>query len=426
MKKIVKLTEQDLIKIIKRVILEEKKLDLINEQVEGVDKLTISGRTFFDDGKYSENSLIQGIGYNDLVNEIGKATNFLINNKDTQIFVKIVASESQVTNKDKEVNPPYPELPKKELSRLRAETMKAYLTNIFNSLISRGAISKMPIFEPSELLVGETPYERGVTNLRDPELRKKYESERFVKVELKIQSAHKCIVGLTVEVYYDKNNVCGENHCCDEAVFDVFFNEYLLNRVNLNNKTEGGQPCGNRSSGKIIIDNEMAKKIIGDTSRDIEVYTQAVRINNDAHSSAPRIKIMRGEDIIFDGCTQYYSERKDFSKKLILKLNNCGNWLWGGTSGQIKQENSEPIKIDKTFKLEDGYYSIMNGEPIKVQNLQYFAKKLRDTSFATDLGNNTFKANENLTINFWGLGQTPNDSKEILNIDKDKYFTFSR
>jgi hypothetical protein len=175
----------------------------------------------------------------------------------------------------------------------------------------------MPVFEPSETVFGNTEYAKGVDNPNDP----KYAPERFVRVELKLQSPYQCIIGLTIEVYYDKNNLCGRPHICDKAVFDIKLNGVVVGEANLNNKRDGG----NRTSGPITITDDLARRIIGNTSRDIVISTQCT-IEEDCHSSAPRVKISKDTTILFDGCTpDIRSDRGDRGEKVILILDNCGN-----------------------------------------------------------------------------------------------------
>ena len=198
----------------KLLITEEERIGILSlydivEQVKpaGKNEYTMSGQSFFDDGKYS------GFSKKDekkLKSDLEGAANFLTNNKGRIVYVKVIASESQVTNYDREKYPStgksedYTEeksLKPLELSRLRAETMKNYLKQYFSSLKSQGVITEMPIFEPSELMLGTTEYVKGKSNKNNPD----YNNERFVKVVLAIKPPEECIVGLTVQVMYVSN-----------------------------------------------------------------------------------------------------------------------------------------------------------------------------------------------------------------------------
>lgn len=96
------------------------------------------------------------------------------------IEVKIEASESQVTNYDREVEGNV-RLKKGELSTRRAATMKRILTELFESYLKEGIIKEMPVFTESVIKIGETPYIRGTSNPKDPI----YDKERYVNYSLK-------------------------------------------------------------------------------------------------------------------------------------------------------------------------------------------------------------------------------------------------
>jgi hypothetical protein len=286
---------------------------LLKEQSEQPRELTIFGQTFFGNGKWKQ---LSGEGINSLNNQLRQASIFLTENAGNVVYVKIIAGESKVTNYDTEETPKKP-VQTGYLSEKRAETLKKYLTEYFQNLVNVGSISQMPIFEPSEIAIGQTNYIPNVDNPNDP----KYVPERFVKVELKLQSPYQCIIGLTIEVYYDKNNLCGRPHICDKAVFDIKLNGVVVGEANLNNKRDGG----NRTSGPITITDDLARRIIGNTSRDIVISTQCT-IEEDCHSSAPRVKISKDTTILFDGCTpDIRSDRGERGEKVILILDNCGN-----------------------------------------------------------------------------------------------------
>jgi len=253
----------------KLLITEEERIGILSlydivEQVTpaGKNEYTMSGQSFFDDGKYS------GFSKKDekkLKSDLEGAANFLRNNKGRITYVKVIASESQVTNYDREK---YPSTGKSEdfteekslkpleLSRLRAETMKNYLKQYFSSLKSQNVISEMPIFEPSELILGNTKYVKGQSNKNNPD----YDKERYVKVILAIKPPEECIIGLTVEVMYKKDKSsqpsigtdgrpfsCRGDHDCDVALFDVRLNGVSIGRANLNNGEKNPPIGGDRT-----------------------------------------------------------------------------------------------------------------------------------------------------------------------------------
>lgn len=344
----------------KLLITEEERIGILSlydivEQVTpaGKNEYTMSGQSFFDDGKYS------GFSKKDekkLKSDLEGAANFLTNNKGRIVYVKVIASESQVTNYDREKYPStgksedYTEeksLKPLELSRLRAETMKNYLKQYFSSLKSQGVITEMPIFEPSELMLGTTEYVKGKSNKNNPA----YNNERFVKVVLAIKPPEECIVGLTVEVKYvaDKNAypsvgtdgrpfTCRGDHSCDVALFDVKLNGVSIGKADLNNGHQNPPFGGNRTSGKLVVDNAKAKAIIGNESKDIIISLQCLS-PEDCHSDRPEIRITKGNTVIFHQCTSAIGRGVTGDIK-VLELDNCGNLKRRGV------DSGGPKKVD--------------------------------------------------------------------------------
>jgi len=299
--------------------------NLLNEdESTGTKKeLIIQGQTFFENGKWKN---LSQEGLNEISPQLENASRFLIANKGSVVYVKIIAGESKVTNYDREESPKVPVSPG-YLSQKRAETMKQYLSKYFENLITNKNIDKMPIFEAPEIVIGQTEY-NGPQDLNDPTKLQQYETERFVKVELKIQASTECIVGLTIEVYYDPKQLCGRKHQCDAALFDVYLNQTKIGIANLNNYKDGGY----RTSGPLEVSNELAKQVIGETSRNIEIITICQDKTKDCHSSTPRVKVSKGSTVLYDGCTpEIRADRGEHGPKVILVLDPCGNPIQKGT-----------------------------------------------------------------------------------------------
>jgi hypothetical protein len=344
----------------KLLITEEERIGILSlydivEQVTpaGKNEYTMSGQSFFDDGKYS------GFSKKDekkLKSDLEGAANFLRNNKGRITYVKVIASESQVTNYDREK---YPSTGKSEdfteekslkpleLSRLRAETMKNYLKQYFSSLKSQNVISEMPIFEPSELILGNTKYVKGQSNKNNPD----YDKERYVKVILAIKPPEECIIGLTVEVMYKKDKSsqpsigtdgrpfsCRGDHDCDVALFDVKLNGVSIGKANLNNGEKNPPIGGDRTSGKLVVDDAKAKAIIGNESKDIVISLQCLS-PSDCHSDRPEVRISKGNTVLFHQCTPAIGRGVTGDIK-ILELDNCGNLKKKGV------DSGQPTKVD--------------------------------------------------------------------------------
>jgi len=305
----------------KRVVLTEQEVKeirglygLITEETE---PLVIQGSEFFDNGKWKNFSAKTKAT---LDAELEKAAKYIQDNRGSVVYVKIVASESQVTNYDKEVNP-HVKVQPGYLATRRAETMKDYITNYFQGLVNQKILDKLPVFEAFETKIGATSYKQGVDNPDD----KKYNDEKFVRVEMAIKPASECIVGLSVTVLYspdkDPNFPCRGNHQCDAANFDVLLNDVKIGEANLNNARDGGF----RSSAALKVTNDLAKQIMGDTPKNIVIQLQCKSQN--CHSDRPEIIIKKGTTILFNGCAPARSERGDTSRMTILTLDPCGNLI---------------------------------------------------------------------------------------------------
>ena len=295
----------------------------------GSDEMNLTGQSFFDNGKWKNMS---AKGKQELDSQLSKASEFLAAKKGRVVYVKINAGESQVTNSDNEVTP-HVQVEPGYLSEKRAATMKVYLTKYFESLKGQGIISQMPIFEAPFFKLGETSYTKGEDNPNDP----KYIPERFVDVELKLQSPEKCVVGLTVEVMYNKTKntsfPCRGGHQCNEAIFAVKLNGVKIGTANLNNANDGGD----RTSGKIVVTDAQAKQIIGNQSKDIIISLQCDSGSN-CHSSTPEIRISKEGSVIYWGCSPSISSRGETNEKTILVLDNCGNLKQKGVDTGNKGE----------------------------------------------------------------------------------------
>ena len=299
-----------------------KQYGLLKEATD--EPFVIEMRTLFDNGKYKKFS---EQSKQVLDSELQKAAEYIKNNQKGTPYVKIIAGESQVTNKDREVNPPKDVTPG-YLSTKRAEMMKNYISNYLKSLTDSGYLKTTPVFEAIETVIGSTTYDSAKDNPND----KKYEDERFVKVEISIKQPYECIVGLTVEVRYVKNTggvgsdgqplKCRGGHSCDRAIFDVKLNGVKIGVANLNNEID----AGDRSSGPLVITDALAKSIIGDTSKNI-IISLKCSSGASCHSSTPEIEVKKGTTVIFHQCAPSMTPYGDQNEMKILELDNCGNLL---------------------------------------------------------------------------------------------------
>lgn len=303
----------------------------LNEQE--VKPLIIQGNNFFENGKYKKFSQEAKATID---SELQKAAKYVQDNKGSIVYVKIIAGESQVTNYDKEVNPEKQVEPG-YLSNKRAEMMRTYITDYFQSLVNQKILDKVPVFEAFEVVIGKNTYQKGKDNPNDP----KYTPERFVRVELAIKPASACIVGLTITVLYNPNKdpkyPCRGNHQCDRANFDVLLNDVKIGEANLNNAKDGGF----RTSGPLQVTDDLAKQIMGGTPKNIVIQLQCKSDN--CHSDRPEVLIKKGSTVLFSGCAPAKSERGDISRMTILTLDPCGNLI-----PSLNQSDPNAKVVDET------------------------------------------------------------------------------
>lgn len=308
--------------------------NLINEAESG-NVINISSQSYFDNGKWKN---LNQEGNSELSKQMDeKVKPFLLNNKGSIVSVKITAGESQVTNVDNEVSPPKT-VEVGYLAKKRAETMKNKLSVYLNDLYAKGIISSKPEFQEPEIKIGETPYKKG-DNPNDP----RYIKERFVNVELTLKSPEDCVVGLTVEVIYDKQKnesfPCRGDHQCDEAKFNVKVNGVIIGVADLNNKVDSGSRYF-----KKVIDDSLAKQIVSNTQNN-QLIISLQCLGTKCHSSTPEVRITKGKNVLFWSCAPSLGERDDATEKTILVLDACGNTLKMGDVSKISQGDVKKVKI---------------------------------------------------------------------------------
>jgi hypothetical protein len=230
------------------------------------------------------------------------------------------------------------------LAKKRAETMKNILSTYLNDYYKTGKISSKPEFQEPEIKIGETPYKKG-DNPNDP----RYVKERFVNVELTLKSPEECVVGLTVEVIYDKQKnesfPCRGGHQCDEAKFNVKVNGVIIGVADLNNKVDSGSRYF-----KKVIDDSLAKQIMSNTQNN-QLIISLQCLETKCHSSTPEVRITKGKNVLFWSCAPSLGERDDATEKTILVLDACGNTLKMGDKSKISQGDVKKVKIFDVQKV---------------------------------------------------------------------------
>jgi hypothetical protein len=315
---------------------------LLNEATsESQGILSITADTTFEAGYYTN---LGTEGQQELQDGLAKAQKWMTENKDSLISVQIQAGESQITNFDQEQRPakwvkPY------VLSELRAKTLKRLLIPYFEGLVSKGVLSKMPIFENPLITIGKTPYTQGVTTIT-PALRTKYDNEQFVRVVMKLIQPGKCAVGLEVEVSYNKTPnskfPCRGGHKCDVAKFQVLVNNVPIGTADLNNGKDGGT----RTSGVLTVKPDMADAIAKFSKDSLTVSLKCLS-GARCHSGTPEVKISKkgteGQPatVLYHSCSPAIA-RGDQNQYDILKMDACGNVVQKGTGDASNKDATEP------------------------------------------------------------------------------------
>jgi len=207
------------------------KLGLINEQQQeqpntsGTRSISIDLGATFDSGKYKLTSQM----VTEMKSKFGELNQFINQNPNAQLTIKVVAGESRVTNYDRErcKDDDYSancKLKPKVLSELRGNSIQRLLDNY----LQRKELQNPPTFLPTETVLGSTSYTAGTDDPDDP----KYKEEQFVKLVISAEASYECLIGMKIVIAYDKTG-----HDCDEAVFQVLVNDVPLGVANLNNST---------------------------------------------------------------------------------------------------------------------------------------------------------------------------------------------
>ena len=137
---------------------------------------SLTDRVEFPSGLHSASSV-------DLANliDLSEIEEFLKKYDDKKIIVKLKSSESQVPNYDREVEPKK-KLNPGDLSKMRYETIRIFMTEWLNGLISKGILSTMPEFVNTEPQIDTTTPWDPKSSPQDP----KYTKHQFVEIEIDV------------------------------------------------------------------------------------------------------------------------------------------------------------------------------------------------------------------------------------------------
>jgi hypothetical protein len=135
---------------------------------------SLTDRVEFPSGLHSSSA----VNLENLI-DLSEIEKFLKEYNDNTIIIKLKSSESQVPNYDREVTPKK-KLNSGDLSKMRYETIRTFMTNWLNGLITKGIISQMPEFVDTEPQIDKTTPWDPNSSPQDP----KYTKHQFVEIEI--------------------------------------------------------------------------------------------------------------------------------------------------------------------------------------------------------------------------------------------------
>jgi hypothetical protein len=305
------------------------------------------GKTTFDSGKYKISSL-SAKAKPILASKLAEITQFIMDHQGTVVNIQVEVGESAVTNYDREKFPSTgnskvdfteeKRLSNGELSRLRGESIVNYLNTFFKQQVDRGTINDMPVVPQPQTNVAlgtqKHKYDRTKDNPKDP----KYLEDQYLKFTVTLTGSkttdvydETCLVDFVVDVSYvkakDKNFPCRGGHTCDSAKFNLYLNQTLIGRVNLNNKNDGGD-----RNGRLVVNNEMVSQIIqGEEFKQrgqLILWTKC--LSGNCHTSVQEVKLSNKEnEVLYHKCVNPYSGRGNNQATTLLVLDKCGKVLQG-------------------------------------------------------------------------------------------------
>jgi hypothetical protein len=296
---------------------------------------------------------------------------FVEKNPGVPLKIRVLGGESATTNYDYETN----DGKVKEdfyLAKKRRDEMVNWLKGYFET----SSIEPKPT-------VDDTPNEENVNVYRGRT--GNAIQDRFVDVVITAQAPDTCLIGLKIEVIYEKDNWSPEfpcrgrdfgkptfkGHRCDDAIFDVLLNDVNIGEVNLNNKADGGSRIG-----VVEVTRAQALEIAKKGAFSVKLSLQCKVAN--CHSDVAEIRISNNSGQIYHSCTPTLStSRGDLGKKDLLILDKCGTKIIQKSTKMVSASGSAEVKKEygtqfwdnvaanpKKFikKLEDGSYEVLRGD----------------------------------------------------------------
>jgi len=404
-KKVIRLTEADIEKLVQKVLSEQENTSFGGgtRQVQTGTKTELTdinvdlASQVFEPGKYKITSL-GADGERALGETIFKIVTFLKENPNSTLNIEIIVGESVVPNYDREecqdgIYNDKCKLGEGELGKLRGEELINYLNTEFKRYETDGVITKAPtITSKPNVIVGRKHKTYG----KDPK-NPKYEEDQFIRfnatlsgeVETPVYDTQ-CLVDMKVTLQYinEKNNKkfpCRGIHKCDKATYQVFMNTTLLGIANLDNENDGG----NRTA-EFIIDTDKVQKIA-----ESELYQQNQRLTlwikcNEAdkkcHNSAIEVKIENKQgEVKVHSCLKPLNvqlDTKDAYTRLpeahLLYMDKCGEVIEKNLSDEDDSISLSDLVSQKDKRLHaEAVNSVVNyysQNPFNQTNMAWFRR----------------------------------------------------
>lgn len=279
---------------------------------------------------------------------------FVEKNPGVPLNIRVLGGESATTNYDYETNDG---LRKDDfyLAKRRRDEMIKWLNNYF----ATSTIEPKPTID-------NTPNEENINVFRGRT--GNATQDRFVDVVITAQAPGTCLIGLKIEVIYEKDGrsdkfPCRGRHKCDEAVFNVLLNDVVIGEVNLNNKDDGGS-----RNGTVEVTEAQAIEIANKGGNTIRLSLQCLLPN--CHKDVAEIRISNNTGVIYHSCTPILGSRGAGVSDLLL-LDKCGTKIVQRNTKEVGASGA--VEVKKEFGSE--YWDKVAANPNK------FIKKLGDGSY---------------------------------------------
>jgi hypothetical protein len=230
----------------------------------------------FPPGYYSENFLDKK-ELTPLINEVRSiiTDKNITNSNFIEVFITVKSGESLIPPYDNEKKVP---LKTGDLAKFRKDTINKYLgEEISKYLLDRGKV----FINNVEPIIGKTPWDPAEYK-KNPQ---KYINEQFVYVDIDVFITSKnytCLNGMTIDINYETPG----DHKCNNAVYQLFINNVLINRDNgkpygnLNNdgKFDEGKDIAGSRYNRFVVNDKLARQIINNkiTSEGLPVTIKCV------------------------------------------------------------------------------------------------------------------------------------------------------